>query len=145
MSCVNACTKREIREFHVEVVQRRQRNVQKKRDARAKLLFCQSKPIAFLPSLLPSLLPSPLPQLSIFDLLMTFRVFFLISYISNQTAPQPTPSAFNSTSLAYEHGVGREFPTPAPKRLLAGYRVCNWRSVIHQPYSVTRKQTHRYM
>ena len=41
-------TKREIRHFHVVVVQRRQRNVQKKRDARAKLLFCQSqKPIAF--------------------------------------------------------------------------------------------------
>ena len=82
MSCVNASTKREIRQFHVEVVQRRQRNVQKKRDA--KLLFCQSKPITFLPSLL----PSPLPQLSIFDLLMTFRVFFLISYISNRTAPR---------------------------------------------------------
>ena len=141
MSCVNASTKREIRQFHVEVVQRGQRNVQKKHDARAKLLFCQSKPIAFLPSLL----PSPLPQLSILDLLMTFRVFFLISYIFNQTAPQPTPSALNSTSLAYEHGVGREFPTPVPKRLLAGYRVSNWRSVIHQPYSVTRKQTHRYM
>ena len=40
--------KREIRHFHVVVVRRRQRNVQKKRDARAKLLFCQSqKPIAF--------------------------------------------------------------------------------------------------
>ena len=33
-------TKREIRHFHVVVVQWRQRNVQKKRDARAKLLFC---------------------------------------------------------------------------------------------------------
>ena len=32
-------TKREIRQFHVVVVQRLQRNVQKKRDARAKLLF----------------------------------------------------------------------------------------------------------
>ena len=31
--------KREIRHFHVVVVQWRQRNVQKKRDARAKLLF----------------------------------------------------------------------------------------------------------
>ena len=37
-------TKREIRYFHVVVVQRRQRN---KRDASAKLLFCQSKPVAF--------------------------------------------------------------------------------------------------
>ena len=36
-------TKREIRHFHFVVVQRRLRNVQKKRDARAKLLFCQSK------------------------------------------------------------------------------------------------------
>ena len=33
-------TKREFRHFHVVVGQRRQRNVQKKRDARAKLLFC---------------------------------------------------------------------------------------------------------
>ena len=31
---------REIRTFHVAVVQRRLRNVQKKRDACAKLLFC---------------------------------------------------------------------------------------------------------
>ena len=31
---------REISRFHVPVVQRRLRNVQKKRDARAKLLFC---------------------------------------------------------------------------------------------------------
>ena len=36
-------TKREIRHFHVVVVQRRQRNVFKRRDARAKLLFCQYK------------------------------------------------------------------------------------------------------
>ena len=38
-------TKREKRHFHVVVVQK----CTKKRDARAKLLFCQSKPIAFLP------------------------------------------------------------------------------------------------
>ena len=48
-------TKREIRQSHVVVVQRRQRKVHKvKRDARSELLFCQSKPIAFLPFLLPS-------------------------------------------------------------------------------------------
>ena len=47
-------TKHEIRHFHVVVVQRRQRNVQKMRDARAKLFFCQSKPTGFLPFLLPS-------------------------------------------------------------------------------------------
>ena len=40
-------TKHEIRHFHVAVVQRRQRNVQKMRDARAKLFFCQSKPSWF--------------------------------------------------------------------------------------------------
>ena len=40
-------TKREIRHFHVVVVQRRLRNVQKKRDALPKLLFCLSKPIPF--------------------------------------------------------------------------------------------------
>ena len=33
--------------FHVIVVRRQQRNVQKKRDARAEVLFCKSKPIAF--------------------------------------------------------------------------------------------------
>ena len=39
----------EIREFHVAVVQQRLRNVQKKRNARAKSrFFCQTKPIAFL-------------------------------------------------------------------------------------------------
>ena len=47
-------TKREIRHFHVVVVQRRQRNVQKKRDAPAKFLFCQSKPIGLLPFSSPS-------------------------------------------------------------------------------------------
>ena len=41
-------TKREVRLFHVVVVQRQQKNVQK-RDARAKL-FCLSKPVAFLPA-----------------------------------------------------------------------------------------------
>ena len=40
-------TKREIRNFQVVVVQRRQINVPKKRDAGAKLLFCLSKRIAF--------------------------------------------------------------------------------------------------
>ena len=39
-------TKREFRHFHVVVVQRRQIS---ERDARAKSLFCQSKPIALLP------------------------------------------------------------------------------------------------
>ena len=52
--CSPSSTKREIRQFHVVVVQRRQRNVQKKHDARAKLLFCLSKPIFFLPFSLPS-------------------------------------------------------------------------------------------
>jgi len=40
-------TKREIRHFHVVVVQQWLRNVKKKRDAHAKLLLCQSKPIGF--------------------------------------------------------------------------------------------------
>ena len=40
-------TKHEIRQFHVVVVQRRQRNVQKKHDACSKMMFCQSKPTAF--------------------------------------------------------------------------------------------------
>ena len=40
---------REIGQFHVVVVQWRERSVQKKCDARAKLLCYQSKPTAFLP------------------------------------------------------------------------------------------------
>ena len=70
-------TKLEIRQFQVVVgngthllktsnfiavvVQLRQRKVQKKRDARAKLLFCESTLIAFLPFSLPS--PSSLLKL----------------------------------------------------------------------------------
>ena len=44
-------TKREIRRFHIVVVERRQTEKYhtKKRDARAKLLFCQTKPIGLLP------------------------------------------------------------------------------------------------
>ena len=38
--------KREIRKIHVVVMQRQQRNVQK-RDTRVQILFCQSKLIAF--------------------------------------------------------------------------------------------------
>ena len=40
--CLCSCLKniREIWQFHVLVVQRRQTNEQKKRDARAKTLFC---------------------------------------------------------------------------------------------------------
>ena len=53
MSCVHVSTKRKNRKFHIVVMQRRQRTVQKMRDAHAKLFFGQSKPIAFLPFLLP--------------------------------------------------------------------------------------------
>ena len=54
---------REFRKFHVAVLQRRLRNVQKKRDSRAKWLFCQYNPIAFLPLSSPS--PSSLLKFSI--------------------------------------------------------------------------------
>ena len=54
-------SQREIRHFHVVVVQRRQRKVQNVRDARAKLLFCLSNPIALLPFSLAS--PSSLLKL----------------------------------------------------------------------------------
>ena len=46
---IMSSTKREIWYVHVVVVQCRQRNMQKKRAERAKLLFCQSKPIVLLP------------------------------------------------------------------------------------------------
>ena len=49
---------REIRKFHVAVVQQRLRNVQK-RVMHLQLFFCQSKPIVFCCS------PSPLPKLPI--------------------------------------------------------------------------------
>ena len=54
-------TKREIRHFHVVVVQEMAKKCTKEHDARAKLLFCQSKPIGFLAFLLPS--PSSLLKL----------------------------------------------------------------------------------
>ena len=53
---------RETRKFHVIVVQQQQIKSTKKRNTCTKLLFCQSKPVAFLPfSLLPlfSLLKLP--------------------------------------------------------------------------------------
>ena len=53
-----ASTKREIRHFHVVVVATTAKKCTEKRDARAKLLLCQSETIAFLPSSLTS--PSPL-------------------------------------------------------------------------------------
>ena len=43
---LTSSTKHEIRDFDTVVEQWLQRNVQKNRDARAKLLFCPSKPIA---------------------------------------------------------------------------------------------------
>ena len=42
-----SCTKREIRYFHFVVVCAVTVKMIKKRDARAELLFCQSKPSAF--------------------------------------------------------------------------------------------------
>ena len=49
-------TKREINYFHIVVVQWRQWNkCTKRHDARAKLLFCQSNPFAFLPLSLTSM------------------------------------------------------------------------------------------
>ena len=46
--------KREIRHRHVVVVQKRERNVEKKRDARAKLMSLLIKPIDFFTMSLPS-------------------------------------------------------------------------------------------
>ena len=77
-------TKREIRHFPVVVVQRR---LAKKRDARAKLLFCQSKPITFLQFSLSSPSPSSLLKfpIKVFKTLKFYRkgdktcVFFVPS------------------------------------------------------------------
>ena len=44
--CSSPTQKREIRKFHVVSRATTAKKVTKKRDARAKLLFCQSKPIA---------------------------------------------------------------------------------------------------
>ena len=54
-------TKREISHFHVVVSSTTAKKCTKKRAARAKLLFCQSKPIGFIPFSLPS--PSSLLKL----------------------------------------------------------------------------------
>ena len=54
---------REIRKFHVAVLQRRLRSLQKRRAARTRLLFCLSKPVAFLLFLLLS--PSSLLEFPI--------------------------------------------------------------------------------
>ena len=54
---------REIRKFHVTVLQRRLRSVQKRRAARTRLLFGLSKPVAFLLFLLLS--PSSLLEFPI--------------------------------------------------------------------------------
>ena len=54
-------TKREIWHFNVVVVKTTDKKCTKKRDARAKLWFCQSEPVAFLPFSLTS--PSSLLKL----------------------------------------------------------------------------------
>ena len=64
--------KREIRQFHVVVMAKKRT---KNRDARAKLFFRQSKPIAFLPFSLPS--PSSLlklPDIIVLELPWTQRI-----------------------------------------------------------------------
>ena len=60
---------REIRHFHVVVVQRRQRSGQK---GVMQLLFCQSKAVAFLPFLLPS--PTSLLKLCIYGHVILYQV-----------------------------------------------------------------------
>ena len=69
---------REIRKFHVAVIQRRLRTYKKKkRDARAELLFCWYKPVTFFLSCLPS--PSSLSSLLLwyrnFATMVTFRAY----------------------------------------------------------------------
>ena len=66
----SSSTKREFRHFHVVVVQRRQRNVQKEW-CTCKVVICQSKPVGCLPFSLPSpssrnyILDSLIPHLSL--------------------------------------------------------------------------------
>ena len=62
---LTSSTRREIRQFHVVVVHD-EKEMYQKRDPRAKLLFCQSKPIGFLTFSLPAL-SSLLKLLSIKD------------------------------------------------------------------------------
>ena len=77
-------TKRELWQFHVAVVQRRQRNVQKSVTRLQKLLFYWSKAIVFLPFLLPS--PSSLLKLS-----------FLIHSVIRLPFCSCWPERYNST------------------------------------------------
>ena len=69
-------TKREIRPFHIVFVKRRQTEKYhtKKRDARAKLLFCQSKPIGF--DLLSLLYPRDLRE-PVYRILFIYLPFYL--------------------------------------------------------------------
>ena len=67
---------REIRHFHVVVVQWRQRNVPTKHNARAKLLYCLSKPIAF----------------STFSLLSLPAFLKLPTFLNNVTCAIASPS-----------------------------------------------------
>ena len=70
--------KREIRQFHVVVFSVTARKCTKMRDARAELLFCQSKPIAVLPFSLRS--PSSLLKVARLDFLGGYLPTLSINY-----------------------------------------------------------------
>ena len=72
-------TKRKFRHFHVAT---RAKKCTKERDARANLLFCQSKPIAFLPSRSRRRRLQKRPLKSEFALLQTLsRLFQLVQFV----------------------------------------------------------------
>ena len=109
-------TKREIRHFHVVVVQRRLRNVPKRRDTRANLLFCQFRPIGFLPFSLPS--PS---------LLLKHRLKYLqwslhsrsLHHTAEQRAHVFYRTTNHSTSVCFQKGLLLTLTQKRLKRKLA--------------------------
>ena len=105
--------KREIRTFHVVVVRRRKRNVQKKCAARAKLLFCQM--YIFLPFSLPSpssLFKLPNTKLQTDRRLLRPRLYGeILSWVevslvwpsySLPPTPHPNPRQANFSSFLYK-------------------------------------------
>ena len=101
---------RKIRKFHVVVVQRRQRNVQKKRDISAMLLFCQSKPYCFMP----------------FSLMSPSSLLKLPNELATSTGPEIAAEIQPMESPSFDGKTGNPFaclgytcPRNSPTRLLA--------------------------
>ena len=108
---IGVLSSRKIRKFHVVLVQRRQRSVQKKKgDARARLLFCQSKPYCFLP----------------FSLMSPSSLLKLPNELATSTGPEIAAEIQPMESASFDGKTGNPFaclgytcPRNSPTRLLS--------------------------